>query len=328
MRRPTTERVRGRYLGGHDASAILGLNPYASAADVYAKVVAGWQPAQTPRMLRGLLVEPGMVEFIRERRQLAVLDRDCFYVDDRIPFFAGSIDAVESPWVIHEVKSTLAHGWGAELSTRWGPDNSDDVERSAWLQCQWYMGLTGAREAHVWLLILDDDEEPRHYTVPRNRVAIEELRDAAEAFWWDHVACRVPPAVACISDKAAAALAPKGVRDSRIEPTPEIVVAANAFAVARLAEKMAGATKDQAGAVLKSFLGSAEKVKWEGGSISYRESRLKPSTNWEQVAHELAIKHGISGEVFTGIVKEQTHEGYTARVLRVTVNNQQEGDKK
>jgi hypothetical protein len=37
-------------------------------------------------------------------------------------------------------------------------------------------------EVHVWCFIVDGDDEPLHYIVPRNEVAIAELRERCEAF--------------------------------------------------------------------------------------------------------------------------------------------------
>jgi predicted phage-related endonuclease len=326
MRVPNGSRDRRTYIGGHDASAIVGLNPYRNAADVYAKVVHGATAERTPRMLRGLIVEPGLINYAAEMRSTTIA-RDVFYVDDKVPFFAGSVDGVEGnvdrPKVLHEGKSTLAHGFGADLSERWGPSNSDDVERVAWLQCQWYMGLSGASEAHVWLLVLDDDEEPRHYRVERNHVSIRELRSAAEQFWWDHIAVKIPPALAPKSEESARAMAPKGVRDMKLEEiTPELVAAAQQYAWFRKAAQVADEAKKNAGAVLRHAMGRAEKAKWPGGSITYRESEVgKPNTNWEQVAHELALRHRIDGTVFHGIVKEQTKVSYSGRRLTVTIKD-------
>jgi putative phage-type endonuclease len=321
MRRPTSERKRNSYLGGHDASAILGLNPYASAGDVYAKVVCGHEVEQTPRMLRGLIVEPGMIDYVRGQRQQPAIENDCFFLDDRVPFFGGSVDGVESPRVIHEIKSTLAHGWGGDLAERWGPTNSDDVERSAWLQCQWYMGITGARETHVWLLILDDDEEPRHYTVARDDGVIRTLRDAAEAFWWDHVVLKVPPSVACISSEAAQRLHPVGVKGLAAEVTDSIRWHAEAYALARATAKAAELAKQNAGAILKGALGEAEHCKWSGGSITWRARTLTMQTNWEAVAYELARKATIDGSVFNGIVRENSHRPWSSRALTVTITD-------
>ena len=321
MRHPVSERRRGTYLGGHDASAILGLNPYASAGDVYAKVACGYQTEQTPRMLRGLIVEPGMIDYVRGQRQAPAIENDCFFLDDRVPFFGGSVDGVESPRIIHEIKSTLAHGWGGDLAERWGPTNSDDVERSAWLQCQWYMGITGAREAHVWLLILDDDEEPRHYTVARDEGVIHTLREAAEAFWWDHVVLRVPPAVACIDTDAAQRLHPKGVKGMTTEVTDSIRWHAEAYALARATAKAAKMAKDTAGAVLKAALGEAEKANAPGLSITWKARELALTTNWEAIAYELARRHKTPGDVFNGIVKENSHQPWSSRVLTVTITD-------
>lgn len=323
---PSSERKRNTYIGGPAAAAIAGRSPFATAADVYAAVVHGYEPKRTPRMLRGLIVEPGLLDYAAEYRQQRVA-RDCFYVDDKVPFFRCSPDGVEEqvarPVTLHSTKSTLEEGLA-----KWGPAESDDVDLYAWSQVQWEMGITGAREAHLWLLVLDADEEPRHYYVQRNREVIAEMRDAAEAFWWDHVVPQVPPDVAPKSDDAAAAMHPKGVPELHVDQvTEELIIAARAYDAARTVESMAEANKKTAGAVLKNLLGRAEHARWAGGSVSWRASPLEPKTNWEEVAHTLALMFRIPGEVFHGLVREQTRRAWTQRKITVHVTKQRNNKK-
>lgn len=330
-RRPATDRKRGSYIGGPDAAAIVGANRYATSADVYARIVHGFRPERNARMLRGLIVEPGLIDYAAEWRGVEIA-RDCFWLDDRIPFFGCSIDGsepdIDRPRVIHETKSYRPSAHGMEHDEKWGPTDSDDVEPSAAAQCQWEMGISGAREAHVWMFRLDEDAEPYHYVVQRDERRIREMRDACEAFWWDHVAVKIPPPVAPYDEDAARAMYPTSVKDRRIEPTAEIYDAAMKYAAARTMRNMGEAGMKVAGAVLKNALGSAETCSWDAApeigrwkaSISWKSAQLtEPVTDWETVAHQLAERFKIPGHIFHGLTKENTRRPYTARQLRVTV---------
>lgn len=329
-RRPTSERQRGTYIGGPDAAAIVGANRYATAADVYSRIVHGYRPERNAKMLRGHIIEPGLLDYAAEWRGKQVF-RDCFFVDDRVPFFRCSVDGTEpdidAPDVIHETKTWRPSAWGIEHDEKWGPTDSDDIEPAAAAQCQWEMGITGAREAHVWCYLLDEDSEPRHYVLHRDPRRIRELRDAAEQFWWDHVVPKVPPPVAPYDDDAARAMYPTSVKDAKIEPTGEILMAAMQYAAARTLRDQAVAAMSSAGAVLKNALGSAEKCSWDGvhglrpkGAVSWKSAQMtEPVTAWETVAHELAQRFKVPGHVFHGLVQENTRRPYTARQLRVTI---------
>lgn len=311
-------RVRGSYLGGHDAARICGVFPFgAGPADTYAHVVHGTRAPMSPRMLRGLLFEPGFMAWVAEQRGVAH-ERDVFLVDDEVPFFAGSVDGVEDgDEVMHEVTTTTVRS-----RHLWGVPGTDDCARHKWVQAQWYMGmLPTLREAHVWCFLVDGDEDPLHYIVPRNEVAIAELRERCEAFWYDHVLARVPP-LAGVHDSDAGetldACFPHATQ-AVVDADAELIAAAESYAGARAALKEHEEAKDTAGARIKALLGEHEGARWPGGSVSWKERSIGTKVNWEQVAHEVALKVGFDGAAFNGIVREQTFEARSVRALRVNV---------
>src|SRR5690606_15115316 len=77
----------------------------------------------------------------------------------------------------------------------WGDDGDPGgVARYKWLQVQWYLGISGADEAEVWLFVADTGEI-RRYPVARAEDAIASLRENAEDFWLHHVIPQVPAAI-------------------------------------------------------------------------------------------------------------------------------------
>lgn len=319
--RDRSERVRGTYIGGHDAARIVGEFPYgAGAADTYAAVVHRRVIEQTPRMLRGLLFEPGFAAWVEDLRGVPQ-KRDVFVIDDDVPFFAGSVDAIEDGGrVIHEFTTTTT-----DSRHMWGVPNTDDCARHKWIQSQWYIGmLPGFEEAHVWCFVVDGDEDPLHYVVARNELAIAELRSRAEAFWYDHVLARVPPLpgvhdVFGDDNEALNACFPSATAPELADVDAEFVLQAQKYASFRAAQKMAEVEKKSAAAKLKAMLGGHEGGRWDGGSVSWKSHSIGAKTNWEAVAYELAKIGRVNGEVWSGLVREQTFEAKSIRSIKVNV---------
>lgn len=314
MRLPVEQRVRGSYIGGHEIAAIVGANRYQNAADAYAKIVHKATVESTPRMRRGLIVEPGLLQYAAEQRKREI-EQDTFWRDDDVRFFCGSVDGIETPpRVIHECKSTLLRSAG-----NWGTPGTDEVEQGCAVQVQWYMMLTGAIEARVWVMVLDADEDPRQYIVPRDDGVIRTLRAAGEDFWWSHVVPRVPPDMAPLSDPDA--FWPKAQAGKTIEADDDLRARLLRFADARARRDEALAEMKVISDGIKARMGDAERVRWAYGSATWKAARLKPTTSWEEVAHELALHAKVSGEVFRQIEQKHTREGFGSRALRVTVKD-------
>lgn len=321
MRADKTTRNRRTYIGGHDAARIGGVFPYgAGPADTYARIVHGTTVEMNARMWRGLAMEDGFATWVAEQRGISN-ERDVFYVDDDIPFFAGSIDALEpGERVGHEFTTTSSMNKG-----HWGVPGTDDAAKHKWVQAQWYMGIVPTiREVHVWVYFVDGDDMPSHYIVPRNEVAIAELRERSEAFWYDHILPRIPPipGVGDVHDPdanaALQALFPTAL-GAVVDADATLVELAQRYAVARLAEKIGEAEKSKVGAQLKALLGDHKGARWSGGSVSWTSRSIGEKTNWEAIAYELAQKNNTPGEVFSGLVRENTFQAQSVRALRVSV---------
>lgn len=343
MRLATEKRDRRAYIGAHGAVAIAGMSPWANAADVYAQIVLGAVTPQTTRMLRGRIIEPGLVAYASEQVGRPIAN-DVHYRDDRVPFFGASVDGVEGdldrPDDIHECKSTTTD----YAMNAWGVEGTDDVERTAYMQAQWYMGITGARRTHVWLFVIDADEEPRRYLVPRSNTSIRHLRSCAEAFWYNHVLPCVPPAMHPLRDenievmttsvkgdgstvtvgdlppRMLKALQKEGATALPADHVAAFTNAATTYYAAREVVKQATQQQKMAGAALAIMMGRHERAVFAGGSTTYRARGLPPVTDWEQVAHDVAIATNYSGERFIGLVKENTRPRKTSsRVLTVHI---------
>lgn len=294
---------------------IVGASRFSTAADTYARIVFGVEQPDNPHMRQGRLLEPGIRAWVEQERRTTI--EPWHVVDDRVPFFGGSPDGVEpGAEVLHEIKTTGLHNRG-----RWGVIGTDATPIEVFIQCQWYMGLVpSARECFVWVYFVGGNDDPIGYHIARNDESIAALRERCEAWWFDHIIPRKPPPVEALESGSVDALYPKATGDVlALADDSDVARAAAAYNYARAQEKDHKAEKETAATVIKSALGAHKGAKWPGGSVSWTERKLAAKTNWEAVAYELAQRGKIPGEVFNGLVNENTNESATYRALSVTI---------
>jgi len=321
---------RGRYIGGQQMAAIAGLHPYSTAADVYVHCVHGITDdiGDRPAVRRGNIIEPGLISWI-EREALGIkpplgLRRDVFLQDPDVPYFAGTIDAIQTRddgelW-IHEVTTASRFTLDA-----WGDDGDPQgASTYKWIQTQWYCGNSGAAGGTIWLYVLDSDEL-RSFPIPRNDDAIAALRDQAETFWLDHVIPRIPPDMTKVAGHLLArstkaldrlyAEDPKLIRDV----TPELVNIANDYHEAREASKKADDAKSAAAGSLRAMLGEATRAKWDGGSVTWNRNKGSPDTDYKRALQALVDDGEIQQCVADSTIAKHTTTKPGPRVLRVTI---------
>jgi putative phage-type endonuclease len=169
-------------------SAIVGVNPYRTAHDVYLDK-RGLLPPQPETLGQrvGHTVERLVAELYAEETG-AALETSPTLVHPTEPWIVGTPDRivvgarriVEIKWV----------GWRVAHHWTHGEDGVPDYVRT---QVEWLMELTDTDECHVAALIGGDDF--RIYTVRRNHDLFAALKEAASRFWREQVLAGVPPTV-------------------------------------------------------------------------------------------------------------------------------------
>lgn len=234
---------RASYIGGTDASVILGVNPHRSVVDLWLeKVGRAQQAANDPKreaiLKRGKLLEPVILEMtvdkLRERgHSVKVLAKNRRYRDQQHRFLSAEIDAeldIDGEEVNWDGKSV--HYSQAD---RWGEPGSEDIPIH--YAAQFMHGLMvhpGQRQRTLVSALRSLDDVDLYWT-RRDEVTIAAMRERELRFWTDHVKAKVPPAPTSVDDIRG--LFPKS-RPAAIEATPEI-----AAKVAELRE-IAKQTKD------------------------------------------------------------------------------------
>ncbi len=180
--------IRAQGVTGTDIGAILGLNPYKNAYEVYLdKIDPLREIPDNLAMKLGRTLEPMVADWYSEKIGYS-LNTPPTIISKENPIFRGSPDRViPSPSKVLEIKTTkrLREGDG------WGPDGSDQVPQYYAAQCYWYMMLCNMNFCDLALFIRST-EEFRLYHLVRDKELEIGLKAHALAFW-ERVQTKNPP---------------------------------------------------------------------------------------------------------------------------------------
>jgi predicted phage-related endonuclease len=274
-------------LGGSDLSALLGLNPYRSAFDIYRRVVEGVETPDGPLLRRGRLMEPVIRCLATEDLGLKLLGPRKVK-DEARPWLRLSLDdvalaagGVEQPV---EFKSVAFHA-----ASEYGESGTDEVPLPHLLQCQAYIhGLRAPSARLVALIGLDD---LREYILRADLELQSMLLEAAERFWVDHVLPKRPPPLDG-TEACSTWLAGRFPRNTgtTVPARPEDEHWAHQLAVARVAKDAAEEMERQARNQLVAAIGDADGMASPNGwRISHKLVKGRAKTDWEAVAREANV---------------------------------------
>ncbi|HBF11817.1 MAG TPA: hypothetical protein DDW49_00255 [Deltaproteobacteria bacterium] len=191
---PITEKQREQrknYLGGSDAPAVVGVDPWKTAADVYlSKVQNLSEPNLGEAAQIGNLCEDAVLKWFRKETGFKIT-RNQFRVHEN-GFMAAHLDAV----IHHE--HAIVEAKTAGIITpfdrdQWGEIGTDQIPEKYIVQCQHQMAVMGAEIKIVWVPVLLGGVGFRMYRVERNDDLIQSLQHLEEQFWKEHVQKNIPP---------------------------------------------------------------------------------------------------------------------------------------
>lgn len=177
------ERRKG--LGGSDAAAILGMNPYKSPLAVYMDKL-------------GLAPEIEDNEAMRQGRDLEqyVAERFCEATGKKVRRCNRILQHPDHPWMLANVdRMIVGEKAGLECKTTSVYNKTEfargDVPPVYYWQCLAYMAVTGYPTWYLAVLVLNRDFHT--FEITRNDEHIALLTDRARDFWRDHILAGVPP---------------------------------------------------------------------------------------------------------------------------------------
>lgn len=179
--------LRKKYIGGSDAAAVVGLNPYTSLFSLWAD-----KTGNAPEFNGNLATEVGtyLEEFVAKKfsEVTGKTVRRCnmSLVNDDYPFAIANVDRLivgEDAGL--EIKTT------SELNM--SKFKGGDYPGNYYAQCVHYLAVTG--KARWYLAVLIGNRDFMTFTIERDEDEIAALMDAERAFWNDYVlTCQTPPA--------------------------------------------------------------------------------------------------------------------------------------
>ena len=215
---------RAKFLGGSDASAVLGINPWRTPLDLWRDKTQPAMPENTDpdrlRVLnRGKAMEPYVVDLLAAETGLRIEHRNRRFIDAEHAFLACEIDAealpASGPMVNIEIKTVSPF-----KARDWGEIGSDAIPVYYTAQAQHGLMVTDRVLCIFGVLIGGDDF--RLYRVERDDEIIAALRAREVAFWREHVETLIPPPATTPGDVDALFARDAG---TAVEVTDEIVTA-------------------------------------------------------------------------------------------------------
>jgi putative phage-type endonuclease len=176
---------RRQGIGGSDAAAIVGLNPFKSAFEVYAeKVGVAPDREDNEAMRQGRDLEEYVAARFTEATGKKVRRKSAMLRGAEYPFMLANVDRMLTGSLIGlECKTT-----GAFSLKRF---KNGDYPPEYYCQCVHYMAVTGAPMWYLAVLHLGRGFEV--YEIQRDEAEIKALAEAEREFWERHVIPRVPP---------------------------------------------------------------------------------------------------------------------------------------
>ncbi len=258
---PQQLAARRLRIGSSDAAAILGLDPYRSAYDVYLEKTEQVDPiADSEAAAIGNWIEPALCSWVAESIRAFIRHSPDTYVSP-CGVLAANLDAIEGtlgePTFFIEAKST-------GLADQWGDDGTDQVPPRVVTQTAVaFACVPSLRVAWIPVLIGKHGLRRRLYRLERDDAIVQGVADACRRFWREHVEAGVPPDGTVPNLDLLARIKREPESCIEIEDTTLL----DRFLAAKAEAKAAAEREDAAKALLIAALGPAESGRTTDGRL-------------------------------------------------------------
>lgn len=177
--------LRKTGLGGSDAGAICGLNPYTSPIHVYRdKVSEDTEDSDNESMRQGRDLEDYVAKRFMEATGLKVRRSNMMYRNTEHPCLIADVDRL----IVGEDAGLECKTASAYNADKW---KDDKIPAHYLAQCYHYMAVTGKKAWYIAVVILG--KEFKYAKIERDEEIIQNLISIEEKFWKDHVEAKVMP---------------------------------------------------------------------------------------------------------------------------------------
>ncbi len=177
---------RKRGIGGSDAGAVCGLNPYRTAIQVYYdKTTTEIQQTDNEAMRQGRDLEDYVARRFMEATGKKVRRANAMYYHEDHPFMLADVDRM----IVGESAGLECKTASPYMEDKWKDGN---VPVHYLIQCHHYMAVCGADAWYIAALILGRGFV--YYRIDRDEELISSLIQIETDFWKEHVLKKVLPA--------------------------------------------------------------------------------------------------------------------------------------
>lgn len=177
---------RKRGIGGSDAGAVCGLNPYCTAIQVYYdKTTTEIQQTDNEAMRQGRDLEDYVARRFMEATGKKVRRANAMYYHEDHPFMLADVDRM----IVGESAGLECKTASPYMEDKWKDGN---VPVHYLIQCHHYMAVCGADAWYIAALILGRGFV--YYRIERDEELISSLIQIETDFWKEHVLKKVLPA--------------------------------------------------------------------------------------------------------------------------------------
>ena len=259
---------RRQGIGGSDAAAILGMNPWKSPMDVWLEKTGEFEdePRDNEKMYWGNVLEDVVAKEFSIRTGLRVRRRNAILKHRKHHFMIANVDRL-----------VIGHKAGLECKTT-GQYSADDwamgVPEFYQAQVQHYMAVTGYQAWYVAVLI--GGQEFRFFKLTRDNQFIKDLIEAENEFW-KMVEDRTPPPIdgTNASSELIKRLYPEAEKGKEVQLPYDAYQLIQQYDQACEDEKRVKLLKDEAANKLKDMLGTAEKGTIHGRQVIWQNVTSK-----------------------------------------------------
>lgn len=178
-------RYRKRGLGGSDAGAVCGLNPYRTAMQVYDdKTTDATEETDNEAMRQGRELEDYVARRFMEAAGKKVCRANFMYYDEENPFMLADVDRM----IVGENAGLECKTASPYLADRW---KNGEIPVSYQIQCYHYMSVCNADAWYIAVVIFG--REFKYYRIERDEEVISDLRQIERNFWESHILKRILP---------------------------------------------------------------------------------------------------------------------------------------
>ena len=178
-------RYRKGGIGGSDAGAVCGLNPYRTAMEVYYdKTSDEIEEMDNEAMRQGREFEEYVARRFMEATGKKVRRANALYYDERCPFMYADVDRL----VVGENAGLECKTASPYMADQW---KDGKIPLSYQIQCYHYMSVFQADAWYIAVLIYG--KEFQFHRIERDEAVISDLMRIEENFWKEHVEKKILP---------------------------------------------------------------------------------------------------------------------------------------